>query len=159
MVAIINLFNSLKPYPRLLFAITVLSSLVLAPMQRSAFAAGTECSSSSPVSAAYMVTVCITDPVDGAVLSGNATVTASVNVTGTNPGIQKLIFYLGGQYLLTDYAATYTFVIPTTKFVDGARLLEVEAHMRDGFVSSRGAFDVKAHAKTRIGYFFESGQF
>ncbi len=102
--AIINLFHSLKPYHRLLVAITVLSSLILAPMQRSASAAGPECSSSSPVSAVYMVTVCIIAPMDGAVLSGNTTVTATVDVVGTNPGIQKLIFYLGGQYLLTDYA-------------------------------------------------------
>ena len=142
MKAIIYLFHSLRPFHRLLVAIVVLSSLILAPIQTSVAAAGEECSSSSPISAAYMVTLCITNPVEGAVLSGNATVTATVSVAGTNPGIQKLIFYLGGQYLLTDYASDYTFVIPTTKFVDGTRLLEVEAHMRDGFISSRGMINV-----------------
>jgi Bacterial Ig domain/Calcineurin-like phosphoesterase len=140
--AIINLFSSLKPYYRLLVAIVVLSSLILAPLHRSASAAGTECNSSSPVSAAYLVTVCITNPLDNAVLSGNASVTATVTVTGTNPGIQKLLFYLGGQYQLTDYASPYTFLIPTTKFVDGARLLEAEVHMRDGFISARGIINV-----------------
>src|SRR5687767_11385215 len=100
-------------------------------MQRSASAAGAECHTSGPVSGAYVVNVCITVPVDNAVVSGNTTVTATVDVLGTNPGVQKLLFYLGGEYLLTDYAAPYTFVIPTTKYVDGTRLLEVEAKMRD----------------------------
>lgn len=58
--AIINL---LKPFHRLLAAIMVLTSLILGPMQRSASAAGMECSSSSPVSTAYyIVTVCIDAP-------------------------------------------------------------------------------------------------
>jgi hypothetical protein len=139
---LIHLFDSLKPLHRLLVAVAIVSSFIFAPLQRSASAAGAECNTSSPVSASYAVTVCITDPIDSAVLSGNASATATVSVTGTNPGIQKLIFYLGGQYLLTDYASSYTFTIPTTKFVDGARLLEVEAHMRDGFISARGAVNI-----------------
>ncbi len=139
---IFNSFHSWKSFHRLLATIVVLSSLLLTPVQRSAFAAGTECSSSSPVSAAYMVTVCIDIPLTNAVLNGNATVTASINVAGTNPGTQKLIFYLGGQYVLTDYAFPYTFAIPTTKFMDGTQSLEVEARMRDGFISSRGLIHV-----------------
>jgi hypothetical protein len=140
--ALIDLSNSWKSFHRLLAAVTVLISLILAPMQRSASAAGTECSSSSPVSAAYLVTVCITNPLDSAVLSGNSTVAVNVSVAGTDPGTQKLIFFLGGQYLLTDYSLPYTFVIPTTKYMDGSRSLEVEAHMRDGFISARSLIDV-----------------
>ena len=139
MEAIINLFYSFKPYYRLLATLTVLTSLILAPMQRSASAAGAECHTSGPVSGAYVVTVCITVPVDGAVVSGNTSVTATVDVMGANPGVQKLLFYLGGQYLLTDYSPPYTFVIPTAKYVDGTRLLEVEAKMRDSLTYGRGA--------------------
>src|SRR5215216_1980328 len=136
--AFIDFFNPRRGlYFKALIALVVLSSLVLPLAQEQVSAAGTECQSSSPDSAAYTVTICITSPSDGAVGSGNTSVTATVNVVVTNPGIQKLEFYLGGQYLLTDYSLPYTFVIPTTKFVDGSRLLEVEAHMRDGFVSSR----------------------
>jgi len=126
----------------MLTTLVVLSSFVMTPLQKWVSAAGTECQSSSPVSAAYTVTVCITSPADGAVVSGNTSVTATVNVAGTNPGVQKLEFYLGGEYLLTDYASPYTFVIPTTKFVDGSRLLEGEAHMRDTFISTRAAISL-----------------
>src|SRR5260370_7693 len=122
-----------------------LISLILASFQKPVFAAGTECQSSSPESGAYTVTVCITNPLDGAVVSGNTSVTATVNVTGTNPGVQKLEFYLGGQYVLTDYSAPYTFIIPTTKFVDGSRLLEVEAVMRDSFTSSNAGLNLTFH--------------
>src|SRR6185436_20993187 len=86
--------------------------------------------------------VCITNPVAGAVVSGNTSVTSTVNVTGTSPGVQKLEFYLGGEYLLTDYSSPYTFVIPTTKFVDGTRLLEAQALMRDQNPSSRAGINL-----------------
>ena len=56
---------------------------------------------------------------------------------GPASGVQKLIFYLGGNYLLTDYSSPYIFVLPTTKFVDGARSLEVEAVLRDGSRTAR----------------------
>jgi hypothetical protein len=127
---------------RVIIALIVFLSLTLTPPQTPAHAQGAGCSTSSPVSAAYAMTVCLTDPANGAVLSGYAPVTATVSVTGANPGVQKLLFYLGGQYLLTDYTTAYTFILPTTKFVDGSRLLEVEAIMRDGFTSTRAALNV-----------------
>jgi len=136
-------FNLQRPgYFKLTIALIILFGLISPPFQTPASAQGTDCSMSSPISAAYMVTVCITNPTEGAVLSGEASATATVSVTGTTPGVQKLIFYLGGQYLLTDYTSEYTFIIPTTKFVDGSRLLEVEAKMRDGFTSTRAALNV-----------------
>src|SRR5512135_666882 len=107
-----------------LVTLVIFISLMSLPLQIPVLAQGSGCSSSGPASAAYTVTVCITGPADGAVVAGDTTATATVSVTGTNPGVQKLIFYLGGQYLLTDYVPAYTFVLPTTKFVDGARLLE-----------------------------------
>jgi Big-like domain-containing protein/calcineurin-like phosphoesterase family protein/fibronectin type III domain protein len=126
---------------KVLLALIVFINLIITPAPTAVSAVGNECAASSPGSGVYTVTVCITAPADGATVSGEVSVTATVSVTGSNPGIQKLLFYLGGEYLLTDYAAAYTFVIPTTKFVDGSRLLEVEAKMRDGFTSSRASID------------------
>ena len=142
MVAIIRSFHSLKLYPRLLAAIAVLSSLILAPLQKSVSASGTECYSGSPVSGAYLLNLCIDSPVDGAVVSGDTSVTVNPSFVGTHPGIQKMLFYLDGQYLLTDYASPYTFVLPTTKFIDGSRLLEAEVHMRDTQVLGRAAINL-----------------
>jgi Calcineurin-like phosphoesterase/Bacterial Ig domain/Putative Ig domain len=90
----------------------------------------------------YAATVCFTQPVDGATLTGDASITASVSVNGIHPGIQKVVFRLDGGYLLTGYSAPYTFSLPTDRFVDGARVLEVEAVMRDGFVTQRSSVDV-----------------
>jgi hypothetical protein len=85
------------------------------------------------------VTACITAPANGASVSGSRTVTATVTTTGTNPGVSKLIFYLAGEYLITDYQSSYTFSLVTTKWVDGSRLLEVEVIMKDGFTSQRAS--------------------
>ncbi len=143
MPALINFFNLPRSSSfRVFMTLVVLFNLMVMPVQTSVLAQGSNCSMSNPPSAAYTVTVCIIDPVDGAILTGNTSVTATVNVSGTNPGIQKMLFYLGGQYILTDYVATYTFVLPTTKFVDGSRFLEVEAKMRDGFTSTRAVINV-----------------
>ena len=138
-----NFFNLIKPFFLRLFAIVfLLGSLNFATLPAPVFADGTECHTSGPISGAYIVTICLTAPLDNAVVSGNASVTATVSVTGTNPGVQKLIFYLGGEYLLTDYASPYTFVLPTTKFVDGTRSLEVEAVLRDGLTYGRGVVNI-----------------
>ena len=133
MGAIIDFFNLQRGITfKVLITFVVLSGLVLAPLQKPVLADGTACQSSSPESGAYTVQVCIVTPLDNAVVSGNMTITATVDVTiGTSPGIQKVEFYLGGEYLLTDYSFPYSFELPTTKFVDGSRLLEAEALMRD----------------------------
>src|SRR5215208_4473443 len=110
--------------------------MFITPTVTPAQAGGNGCMTSSPTGA-YTVTVCITVPADNAVVSGNTTVTATASVTGTNPGVQKLLFYLDGQYLLTDYTSVYTFVLPTPKFVHGNRSLQVEAKMRDGSTSAQ----------------------
>jgi Bacterial Ig domain/Calcineurin-like phosphoesterase len=140
----LSVFNSFfkRLSLRILVVLFIFSHLNLASPPTPALADGTECNTSGPVSGAYIVTVCLTSPVDNAVVSGDTSVTATVSVTGSNPGVQKLEFYLGGEYLLTDYSSPYTFVIPTTKFVDGARLLEVEAIMRDGLTYGRGSINL-----------------
>ena len=99
--------------------------------------AAVDCTSSSPASNAYTVTVCFSTPANNSTLHGAVTVTATVSVTGTNPGTQRMVFYLNSVYLLTDFQTSYTFSLPTTKWVDGSYTLEVEALMRDGFTSAR----------------------
>lgn len=101
--------------------------------------AGTPCVTSGP---SYTVTVCFIEPTDGASLTGTRTVTASVAVSGIHPGVQRTVFRLGGDNLLTDYAPPYTFSLPTNRFVDGPRVLEVEAIMRDGFTTQRSSVDL-----------------
>ena len=105
----------------------LLLPLALSPLP----AAAAACRASSPPGRAYTVTVCITQPADGATVSGSATVTVTVSVVGSNPGISKLLFTLAGQYLLTDFQAPYTFTLQTARFVDGTKLLQAEARMRD----------------------------
>jgi hypothetical protein len=96
------------------------------------------CQPSGPVAGAYTATVCITQPTDGSTVTGAATIGATVSFTGTPPsGVQRIIFYLDGQYLITDYAAPYTFVLPSDKFVDGPHLLEATALLRDTFTTAR----------------------
>ncbi len=74
------------------------------------------------------------------------TVTATATVTGTNPGIQRMVFYLtGGVYLLTDYQSPYTFTLATTKWVDGLYALSVSALMRDGFTNTTNPHSCLLH--------------
>lgn len=123
------------------FAVLVLSLVfALAPLSNSVtfVEAVAACSTSSP-SSAYSVTVCITSPAGGTSLTGDTSVTATVSVSGTNPGIRRVIFYLNGNYLLTDFQSPYAFTLPTTKWTDGGYTLAASALMRDGFTSSQAS--------------------
>jgi hypothetical protein len=84
----------------------------------------------------YTVTVCITQPANGATVSGLTTITATATVTGSSPGISKLLFSLDGEYLLTDFQTPYTYQLPSDTFANGAHTLSVFARMRDGFDTS-----------------------
>ncbi|MEK6275748.1 MAG: Ig-like domain-containing protein [Actinomycetota bacterium] len=129
----------------LVVALGVLAMAVAVSIASTARATGSVCSTSGPASGAYAATVCITNPADGASLTGAMPVSVTVSVTGTNPGIRSLAFYLPGEALddlLVDFASPYEFTLPTTKWVDGARTIQVEAEMRDGFVSQRAEVGV-----------------
>jgi len=54
-----------------------------------------------------------------------------------------MIFYLNGQYLLTDYQAPYSFTLPTPDWADGAYVLSATARMRDGFTTSQASVSIK----------------
>jgi hypothetical protein len=105
-------------------------------------AQGTGCSTSSPISSAYTITLCFTSPLVGSSLSGEVPVTVTVNSTGDFPGTQRLVFYLNGEYLLTDFVSPYSFTLPTTKWVDGSYTLTVEAVLRDAYISQQPAISV-----------------
>jgi hypothetical protein len=89
------------------------------------------------------VNICITSPANAASLTGNATVTATATITsGTNPGVQRMIFNLGTGYLLTDFSSPYTFTLPTAKWADGSYMLYASALMRDGFATAQASIAV-----------------
>ena len=73
---------------------------------------------------------------------GAYAVAATATVSGSSTGILELNFYLGGQYIINDRATPYAFALPSDYFVDGPYLLQVEAHMNDGFVSTRAGVNI-----------------
>ena len=135
-------FFSRRTFSKLFLAIIVLVNLCLPSTVQPALAAGVNCVTSSPNSGAYAVTPCITVPVEGATVTGLQTVSTVVTVTGTNPGIAKLIFYLNGEYLLTDFQTPYSFTLPTADWVDGGMSLSVEVLMKDTFTSQRSSISL-----------------
>ncbi len=101
------------------------------------------CVLSSPPSGDYTTSVCFSNPNSGGTLIGNATVTATINVTGTSPvGVQDMVFYLDDTYLLTAFSNPYTFSLPTREWVDGSHTLAVDADMRDKFTTQQGKINV-----------------
>jgi len=102
----------------------------------------TGCASGSPTSGSYTVTVCLMNPANGGLLSGDQTVTAMVSVSGTNPGVQRVVFTLNGAYVLTDYGSPFSFTLSTVKWVDATYQLSAYALMRDGYASPQGFISV-----------------
>jgi fibronectin type 3 domain-containing protein len=119
-----------------------LATVVLSLAAASPAQAAPSCAASGPESAAYTVSVCLSAPADGATVSGEAVVNASVSVTGAGPGVRKLAFLLGDEYLLTDFEAPWSFRIPTAKWADATRRLTVHAVMRDDFESTPAGIDL-----------------
>ena len=118
--------------------LALLGGLALAPVR--VRAAG--CTTSGPASGAYTITLCITNPADGATVTGEQPVTATVTLSGSPPSLQWLAFYLDGQNLLIDYVSPYTFNLPSARYVEGTRVLAVEALARDGFASQRASVNL-----------------
>jgi hypothetical protein len=88
------------------------------------------CIQDGPDNGAFVVELCLTVP--STTVSGNVTVSATVSLVSGSPStnghrVQRMVFKLDGQPLLTDYAGPdYEFTLPTQKWVDGDYLLEVE---------------------------------
>jgi hypothetical protein len=101
------------------------------------------CADSSPVSLLYTVEVCITSPASGATFTGNGTITGTVGmVSGTNPGVEQMTFFLNSTYLLTTFTSPYTFTLPTNRYVDGTYTLFAQALMRDGFTTTQASISI-----------------
>jgi Calcineurin-like phosphoesterase len=105
------------------------------------------CQLSGPTGGGYTLNVCVA-PGSGSTVHGNVGVTATINVSGTDPHTAKMIFNLDGQYLLTDFqyssythstnSATYVynFLLPSASWVDASHTLQAQAIERDGFTSA-----------------------
>ncbi len=113
-----------------------LAAAVLVGGESPASSATSTCVVNPGLTSAYSVKVCLTSPAAGATLTGEATVTATVTITGTSPGLSKTEFTLDGSYLLTDFQSPYTFSLRSADFADGAYTLGVSAILRDGYVPS-----------------------
>jgi hypothetical protein len=125
-----------------LLAVLVFALVVgLASAQR---AAAATCRTSGPTAGSYTVTICITAPADGATVTGDRTVSATATFSGTSPSaVRRMVFYLDGAYLLTDYSSTYSFQLPSARFVDGTHSLQAEALLRDGFTTAQAAIGLQ----------------
>src|SRR6266704_3205755 len=125
------------PSRRLVAALV--ASLVVAGVVWTAVpaAAAVSCATSGPAGGAYSAAVCITAPGDGSTITGSTAVTVSISVTGTNPGVQKVVFTLNGSDLLWDFQSPYAWTLDSTRWVDGAYTLRASAIMRDGFITDQ----------------------
>lgn len=95
------------------------------------------CATSGPIGGTYSITVCVTQPPEGATLTGTALPAATVSISGSPaPVVAKLRFELSTAYLLTDYTAPYGFRLTTARWVDGPYTLSVRAIMGDGYSSA-----------------------
>ncbi len=127
----------------LLAAIAVLALISPVAWKPSPTVAAGTCRSTTPSGATYTVTVCITAPGNGATVSGVTPVSATVSFTGTgNPGAGRMVAYLDGQYLITDYRSPYGFDLPTDRWVDGTRTLSVEDDLSNGYVTPRTSVSI-----------------
>jgi hypothetical protein len=104
-------------------------------------AAAGSCATTSPASNTYSVTVCITAPAAGATVTGSTDVTATVSVTGTNPGTRELLFTLDNGNLLWDFQSPFTWTLDSTRWVDGSHTIRVQAIMKDGYTTTSPATD------------------
>jgi chitodextrinase len=107
--------------------------------------AGGHCARSGPQGGGFKVTVCITAPAEGAVLSGDSPVTATAT-TSDGRKVHSLRFFLDGKYVLTDFQGPFEFLLPTAQWVDDPlRALSVQARVRsssDWFYSEEAAISV-----------------
>jgi len=99
--------------------------------------AASSCQASGPSSGSYTVTVCITQPADGSVVSGALPVTVNMSTSGNTPSLNWFGLYLDGGYFTMAATPPYQVTVPTAHYVDGLHALAVEADMSDHFNSSR----------------------
>ena len=139
----------MKKIQRILIMSVIVLGFISAPMNAivqsvSAAPIPPNCTDSTNSSVPYTVEICITSPDPSVPLTNpTATITGTVTtVSGTNPGVQQMIFYLGSTYLLTSFANPYTFTLPTTRYLDGTYNLSAQALMRDQSTTSVASISI-----------------
>ncbi|MDR3575849.1 MAG: DNRLRE domain-containing protein [Anaerolineaceae bacterium] len=120
----------------IIMMVLILAGLQIQPEQ---VEAASGCASSTPSSGAYTVKLCFSTPADGGSLSGVETITPTITVTGSNPGVQNVVYSIGGKYLLTAFASPYSFKLNSPYFVDGVYSLTFVALMHDGYTTANPA--------------------
>jgi calcineurin-like phosphoesterase family protein len=105
-------------------------------------AAGPACTTSGPTSGAYTAAVCLSTS-GTTTLSGNVTVTTTVSAaTGSLPAITRVDGKIVKgtvsntlSHVLADFAAPYTYTLPTARWTDGIYRLYTVVNFADGFVA------------------------
>ena len=111
----------------------VVATLLVLAAPINAEAGDPVCETSNPgPSTGYTTTVCITVPGSGDVLTGEQTVTATASTTHATRTVTEVVFRLDNEYLLTDFVAPYSFVLPTDRWADGDKNIKARAVMSDG---------------------------
>jgi len=97
---------------------------------RPVLAAGTPCTTTTTTH--YTVQVCLTQPGDGATVTGTSTVAGTFAVLSGTTRVQQMVFSLDDKYLLTDFQRSPdTFTISSQRWVDGPHKLSVYASLND----------------------------
>jgi hypothetical protein len=123
--------------------ILALLGFVTAPALNTVQAASAVCVTSGPAGGTYTMKVCFTAPADSVTITGDTTVTVTATlVTGTNPGIQRMVFTINNGQLLTDFQTPYTFTLPTAKWADGIYTLGAAALLKDGFTTTQSTLSL-----------------
>lgn len=90
----------------------------------------------------YTVVVCIETGPPRPEEDNSMPVLVTVGLDGTDSGVRRINAYLNDEHLLEDVSAPYEFLIPADEFPDGDYTLEVEALMRDKFLTPRTAVTI-----------------
>ncbi|HVL22763.1 MAG TPA: metallophosphoesterase [Thermomicrobiales bacterium] len=93
--------------------------------------------------------LCLTTPGDDDPLTGAVAVTGTVeDAAGAPPAVKYVQFYFTASdrdesaAVLRDYAAPFTFTLPTDRWADGDYRLEMEVMLADRFTSDRAGITV-----------------
>ena len=114
---------------------------LLSPVSSAAAAASTACATGGPASGAYTAQVCLTVSGKNS-LTGNATLTTTISaVSGTMPAVPKVEGKIikgvptnSASSVLSDYAAPFTFTLPTARWTDGTYQLFSITTFADGTI-------------------------
>jgi calcineurin-like phosphoesterase family protein len=100
------------------------------------------CTTTPAPTGAYSVTVCITGPAAGARLRGPTPVTGTIATQGVAPSIQRAVFTVDDEYVLSAFAAapavlprTYGFTLDPGRFATGRHEIGLQAVMSDDFAA------------------------